>query len=177
MFEGRALGDSLVEARVGNGLCLVPERRELFTDMTVEVNLRFDAYRLGSAAIPAGLEEAFARFPRLKERRRQQAGTLRRRALDASDRSALMSRPCLFMLDEPSLGLAPLIVQEIFRILTNPRQTGVSILLVEQNARAALDMADSAYVMEFGQVTLHGPAAELAHNDKVVASYLGLGGH
>jgi branched-chain amino acid transport system ATP-binding protein len=176
VFEGRVLGDSLVEERVADGICLVPEQRALFADMTVEDNLRLGAYRLGSAAIPDGIDEAFTRFPRLKERRRQKAGTLSggERQMLAMGR-ALMSRPRLLMLDEPSLGLAPLFVREIFHIVTDLRQTGVSVLLVEQNARAALDVADYGYVMELGQVTLHGPAARLAHDDKVIASYLGLG--
>jgi branched-chain amino acid transport system ATP-binding protein len=178
IFDGQLLGRSLVEARVNRGLCLVPEKRELFSTMTVEDNLRLGAYRFGTSAIPAGLKEVFARFPRLEERRRQEAGTLSggERQMLAMGR-ALMSKPALLMLDEPSLGLAPLIVKEIFRIVTDLRKTGVSILLVEQNARAALQVADYAYVMELGEITMHGPAEKLAADKAVIESYLGLGKH
>lgn len=177
-FDGQSLGRSVIEARVDRGLCLVPEKRELFSSMTVEDNLRLGAYRFGASAIPAGLREVFARFPHLEERRRQEAGTLSggERQMLAMGR-ALMGRPRLLMLDEPSLGLAPLIVKEIFRIITDLRKTGVSILLVEQNARAALQVADYAYVMELGEITMHGPAAKLAADKAVIESYLGLGKH
>ncbi len=176
-LDGRALGRSLVEARVGQGLCLVPEKRELFTTMSVEDNLRLGAYRFGTSAVADGLREVFRRFPRLEERRRQEAGTLSggERQMLAMGR-ALMSKPRLLMLDEPSLGLAPLIVKEIFHIVTDLSRAGVSILLVEQNARAALQVADHAYVMELGEVTLQGPAAQLAADPRVIESYLGLGG-
>ena len=176
-LHGRSLARRLVEARVGDGMCLVPEKRELFSTMSVEDNLRLGAYRLGSSAVADGFRQVFARFPRLDERRRQEAGTLSggERQMLAMGR-ALMSRPRLLMLDEPSLGLAPLIVKEIFRIVTDLARTGVSILLVEQNARAALQVADHAYVMELGEITMHGPAAELATDKGVVESYLGLGG-
>ena len=178
VFGGHSLGHSFVEERVGRGLCLVPEKRELFSTMTVEDNLRLGAYRFGASAIPAGLKDAFTRFPRLEERRRQEAGTLSggERQMLAMGR-ALMSRPTLLMLDEPSLGLAPLVVKDIFHIITDLRRTGVSILLVEQNARAALQVADHAYVMELGEITMHGPAAELAQDKRVIESYLGLGQH
>ena len=177
-LDGRALGRRLVEDRVSEGLCLVPENRELFATMSVEDNLRLGAYRLGTGAIAAGLHEVFGRFPKLEERRTQLAGTLSggERQMLAMGR-ALMSKPRLLMLDEPSLGLAPLIVKEIFRIVTDLRHAGVSILLVEQNARAALQVADHAYVMELGEITLHGPAAELARDKRVIESYLGLGAH
>jgi branched-chain amino acid transport system ATP-binding protein len=176
VFHGKALGRTLVEARVCEGLCLVPEKRELFAAMTVEDNLRLGAYRLGGSAIADGMVRVFARFPRLKERRRQLAGTLSggERQMLAMGR-ALMSRPRLLMLDEPSLGLAPLIVKEIFRIVTDLRRDGVAILLVEQNARAALQVADQAYVMELGEFTMNGPASELAADNRVIESYLGLG--
>jgi len=178
MLEGRSLRQTLVENRVCDGLCLVPEKRELFSSMTVEDNLRLGAYRLGWGAIGAGLKEVFGRFPRLEERRRQEARTLSggERQMLAMGR-ALMSRPRVLMLDEPSLGLAPLIVKDIFRIVSDLRKTGVSILLVEQNARAALKIADHAYVMELGEIIIHGPAAELAKDDRVIKSYLGLGRH
>lgn len=177
-FEGTDIAARSVEARVGAGLCLVPEKRELFTTMSVEDNLRLGAYRLGSGAIAEGLEAVFARFPRLKERRPQLAGTLSggERQMLAMGR-ALMGRPRLLMLDEPSLGLAPRIVRDIFQIILDLRKAGVSILLVEQNARSALQVADYAYVMELGSITMHGPAAELAADPRVIESYLGLGGH
>ena len=177
MFEGKSLDGYAIEERVALGMALVPERRELFGSMTVEDNLLLGGFRTSAAQRAQSLEEVFARFPRLKERRRQLAGTLSggERQMLAMGR-ALMGRPRLLMLDEPSLGLAPLIVRDIFEIIVALRRTGVSILLVEQNARAALQVADHAYVMELGEVTTHGPAAELAHNPRIVESYLGLGG-
>jgi branched-chain amino acid transport system ATP-binding protein len=176
-LDGQPMGRQLVEQRVGRGLCLVPEKRELFGTMTVEDNLRLGAYRFGRVSATEALEAVFTRFPRLKERRQQLAGTLSggERQMLAMGR-ALMSRPRLLMLDEPSLGLAPRIVRDIFHIITDLRKSGVSILLVEQNARAALQVADHAYVMELGEITLSGPAAELAKDPKVIESYLGLGG-
>jgi branched-chain amino acid transport system ATP-binding protein len=175
LFDGRALGLRLVEERVSDGLCLVPERRELFSSMSVIDNLRLGAYRLGPSAIEGGLRDVFARFPRLNERQRQTASTLSggERQMLAMGR-ALMARPQLLMLDEPSLGLAPLIVKEIFRIVVDLRKSGVSILLIEQNARAALQVADYGYVMELGEITMHGPTNELAGDDRVIASYLGV---
>ena len=177
MFEGKSLDGYAIEERVALGMALVPERRELFGSMTVEDNLLLGGFRTSAAQRAQSLEEVFVRFPRLKERRRQLAGTLSggERQMLAMGR-ALMGRPRLLMLDEPSLGLAPLIVRDIFEIIVALRRTGVSILLVEQNARAALQVADHAYVMELGEVTAHGPAAELAHDPRIVESYLGLGG-
>jgi branched-chain amino acid transport system ATP-binding protein len=176
-FDGRNIGEETIEARVRSGLCLVPEKRELFGTMSVEDNLRLGAYRLGSQAISDGLETVFARFPRLKERRRQEAGTLSggERQMLAMGR-ALMGRPRLLMLDEPSLGLAPRIVKDIFHIIIGLKAEGVSILLVEQNARAALEVADYAYVMELGALSMEGKAASLASDPRVIESYLGLGG-
>ena len=177
MFEGKSLDGYAIEERVALGMALVPERRELFGSMTVEDNLLLGGFRTSAAQRAQSLEDVFVRFPRLKERRRQLAGTLSggERQMLAMGR-ALMGRPRLLMLDEPSLGLAPLIVRDIFEIIVALRRTGVSILLVEQNARAALQVADHAYVMELGEVTAHGPAAELAHDPRIVESYLGLGG-
>jgi branched-chain amino acid transport system ATP-binding protein len=177
-LEGTPITAFGIEARVARGLCLVPEKRELFGTMSVEDNLRLGAYRLGGSAVPEGLDQVFARFPRLRERRAQLAGTLSggERQMLAMGR-ALMGRPRLLMLDEPSLGLAPRIVKDIFDIIVGLKASGVSILLVEQNARAALQVADYAYVMELGELTLHGPAATLAADPRVIESYLGFGGH
>ena len=176
-FDGIALDDDAIEERVAMGMALVPERRELFGSMTVEDNLLLGGFRTTAAQRAEGLAQVFARFPRLQERRRQLAGTLSggERQMLAMGR-ALMGQPRLLMLDEPSLGLAPLIVRDIFEIIVGLRKTGVSILLVEQNARAALQVADHAYVMELGEITAQGPAAELANDPRIVESYLGLGG-
>ena len=159
------------------GLALVPERRELFGSMTVADNLLLGGFRRSATERAEAFEQVYARFPRLKERRPQLAGTLSggERQMLAMGR-ALMGRPRLLMLDEPSLGLAPLIVRDIFEIIVGLKATGVSILLVEQNARAALQVADHAYVMELGEITARGPAAELAADPRIVESYLGLGG-
>ena len=167
-----------LESRVQSGLCLVPERRELFADMPVEDNLLLGGFRRSRAERKQTLEEIFARLPRLKERRQQLAGTLSggERQMLAMGR-ALMARPVLLMLDEPSLGLAPRIVRDVFHILTDLRKSGVSILLVEQNARAALEVADHAYVMELGAITTQGSPAEIARDPRLVESYLGLGGN
>jgi branched-chain amino acid transport system ATP-binding protein len=166
-----------LEQRVVNGMCLVPERRELFSDLTVEDNLRLGAFRRKRDERQPALDAVFAQFPRLLERRRQIAGTLSggERQMLAMGR-ALMANPRLLMLDEPSLGLAPLIVREIFHTLTTLRQTGVTILLVEQNARAALQVADYAYVMELGAITAQGAPSEIEKNSRLIESYLGLGG-
>jgi len=167
-----------IEARVGLGLCLVPEKRELFSTMSVEDNLVLGAYRrkrAGERNFLDQLEPVFALFPRLKERRRQAAGTLSggERQMLALGR-ALMGKPDLLMLDEPSLGLAPLIVKEIFHVVSALKQTGVAILLIEQNARAALQISDYGYVLETGEVVLEGAAAELAANPQIIETYLGL---
>ena len=176
------LGKDLVyvepEQRVSRGLCLVPERRELFAAMSVEDNLvlgAFHRYRKRDKSIEGDFERVYQLFPRLKERRKQLAGTLSggERQMLALGR-ALMSRPRLLMLDEPRLGLAPLIVRDIFRIIAGLRETGVSILLVEQNARAALQVSDYGYVLETGEIVLEGHSAELASNPRVIESYLGL---
>jgi branched-chain amino acid transport system ATP-binding protein len=176
-FDGQSLADASIEDRVANGLCLVPERRELFAEMTVADNLELGAfcrYRRRDPTIRSSLERVYAQFPRLAERRAQLAGTLSggERQMLALGR-ALMSQPRLLMLDEPSLGLAPLIVREIFHAITSLKSTGVSILLVEQNALAALLVADTGYVLETGEVVLYGPSADLEHNPRVAQSYLG----
>ena len=172
--------DVLIERMVAYGMTLVPERRELFGEMTVADNLllgAFQRYRSGERDHAHTMNEVFALFPRLRERRTQMAGTLSggERQMLAVGR-ALMARPKLLMLDEPSLGLAPLIVREIFHIIVELKRRGVAILLVEQNARAALQTADYAYVLETGEIAVEGPARELASDPRVVESYLGLGG-
>ncbi len=179
-FDGRIERVPEVEHMVARGMNLVPEKRELFGEMTVEDNLTlgaFQRYRQGLRDHAQTMEEVYALFPRLKERRAQQAGTLSggERQMLAVGR-ALMAKPKLLMLDEPSLGLAPLIVREIFRIIAELRKRGVSILLVEQNARAALLVADYAYVLETGQIAMEGPAARLRDDPRVIEAYLGLGG-
>jgi branched-chain amino acid transport system ATP-binding protein len=175
-YQGDDFSGLLTEERVRRGICLVPERRELFTEMTVEDNLILGAYTRWRerTAVERDLAEVYARFPRLSERRTQLAGTLsggERQMLSLG--RALMTKPRLLLLDEPSLGLAPLLVREIFRIVTALRDLGVSILLVEQNARAALETADFGYVLETGSIVHSGKAADLIHDPKVVASYLG----
>ncbi len=176
-FDGRPIGDLPLESRVAAGLCLVPERRELFSSMAVEDNLLLGAFRRPRSERAQALDEIYGRFPRLKERRRQLAGTLSggERQMLAMGR-ALMARPRLLMLDEPSLGLAPRIVRDVFHIITGLREAGVSILLIEQNARAALQIASYAYVLELGKVTAAGTSAEITDNPRLVESYLGLGG-
>lgn len=177
-FAGERMNALSVEERLERGIALVAEKRELFSSMSVEDNLLLGAYcrrRHGMAAARRDAEQVYQRFPRLKERRRQEAGTLSggERQMLAIGR-ALMSRPRLLMLDEPSLGLAPLIVAEVFRILEELRQSGVTILLVEQNARAALNVADHGYVLETGEIVLSGASGDLTHNPRVVETYLGI---
>lgn len=176
-YAGRSIIGLPLEERVMLGIALVPEKRELFGSMSVEDNLVLGAFRqvrLRNKAWRDQMEVVFELFPRLKERRAQEAGTLSggERQMLALGR-ALMSRPNLLMLDEPSLGLAPLIVREIFRTIEALRQTGVTTLLVEQNARAALEAADYGYVLEMGEIGLSGPAADLAKDPRVVDTYLG----
>jgi branched-chain amino acid transport system ATP-binding protein len=178
-FNGQAIDDTTLEERVMLGIALVPERRELFTTMSVADNLLLGGYRpmkLGDRQWRDGLDQVYGLFPRLKERERQMAGTLSggERQMLAVAR-ALMGQPKLLMLDEPSLGLAPRVVKEIFNIIERLRESGVSILLVEQNARAALAVADHAYVLETGDISLQGPAGELAKDPRVIETYLGSG--
>jgi len=176
-FNGVDVSALTLEERVMLGISLVPERRELFGTMSVEDNLVLGAFRqvrLQNKQWRDQIEVVFNLFPRLKERRTQLAGTLSggERQMLAVGR-ALMARPTLLMLDEPSLGLAPLVVKEIFRTIDALRDTGVTTLLVEQNARAALETADYGYVLEMGEMALHGPASDLATDSRVIDTYLG----
>jgi branched-chain amino acid transport system ATP-binding protein len=175
-FNGEDVSRVETERRIELGFCLVPERRELFAGLSVADNLLLGAYsrRKDGAAVKQSMDEVFDRFPRLRERRMQKAGTLSggERQMLALGR-ALMAKPQLLMLDEPSLGLAPLITREIFRIISSLRELGVSILLIEQNARAALETADFGYVMETGSIVHSGPATALINDPKLIATYLG----
>lgn len=159
---------------VEKGLAQVPEGRRIFLQMSVEENLEMGAYTQSAAGVEADLEKVYAQFPRLKERRRQIAGTLSggEQQMLAIGR-ALMSHPKLLMLDEPSMGLAPILVEQIFDIIRKLHEEGTTILLVEQNAQMALSVADRAYVMETGNITLSGTGAELAASDEVKKAYLG----
>ena len=177
-YAGADLAGKNVETRVALGLSLVPERRELFGELSVHDNLRlgaFTRFRRSERGIEADLEAIYERFARLKDRRANFAETLSggERQMLALGR-ALMAKPKVLMLDEPSLGLAPLIVREILHIVADLRKTGVSILMVEQNARAALQVADYGYVLENGEIAVEGPSSELAANPRVVETYLGL---
>lgn len=178
-FDGQRIARPSVEAMVARGVALVPEKRELFGEMSVEDNLvlgGFSLWRKGQRDQRERMEEVFTIFPRLKERRAQMASTLSggERQMLAIGR-ALMAKPRLLMLDEPSLGLAPLIVREVLQVVASLRSHGVSVLLVEQNARAALKVADRAYVLEMGAVALSGAAKDLLHDRRIIDTYLGMG--
>ena len=179
-LAGERIARPSVEAMVARGVGLVPEKRELFGDMSVEDNLLlggFSRWRKGQRDQAERMEEVFAIFPRLRERRPQLASTLSggERQMLAIGR-ALMARPRLLLLDEPSLGLAPLIVREVLHVVSSLREHGVSVLLVEQNARAALRVADRAYVLEMGAVALTGAAQDLLSDRRIIDTYLGIGG-
>ena len=178
-FAGERIDRRDTEALVRMGISLVPEKRELFAEMTVLENLELGAFtrsRNGEsrAAIASTMEAVFVLFPRLQERQPQLAGTLSggERQMLAVGR-ALMGKPKLLLLDEPSLGLAPLITKDILTTISRLRETGLSVLLIEQNARAALQTADYGYVLETGELSLEGPASELLHDERVIATYLG----
>ncbi|RIH90781.1 High-affinity branched-chain amino acid transport ATP-binding protein LivF [Calidithermus terrae] len=177
-YRGRELPRRTPEALAAAGMVLVPEKRELFASMEVEDNLLLGAFtrvQRREGGVREDLERVYTLFPRLRERRKQLAGTMSggEQQMLAIGR-ALMARPKLLMLDEPSLGLAPLIVQEIFRILGELKKEGVTILVVEQNARMALKLADRGYVLEAGERVMEGPAQELLHDPRVLESYLGI---
>ncbi|MGE0735499.1 MAG: ABC transporter ATP-binding protein [Alphaproteobacteria bacterium] len=178
MHDGTSIAALTTEERVERGIGLVPEQRALFATMTVRENLELGAYGLSRQArreAKATLRTVFALFPRLEQRAKQLAGTLSggERQMLALGR-ALMGKPKVLMLDEPSLGLAPLVVRSILRTVADLRSTGVSVLLIEQNARAALQIADYGYVLETGAITLQGPAARLLADPRIVETYLGL---
>lgn len=174
-FGGEDITRRAAAARVRAGIAQVPEGRQVFQPMSIEDNLVMGAYTRPAAEIRAGIEEVYELFPILRERRKLPAGTLSggQQQMLAVGR-AMMSKPKLLLLDEPSMGLAPLIVEEIFRIVKMLKAAGITILLVEQNARAALAVADHAYVLETGSVTLEGPGPELLRNDDVRRAYLGM---
>ena len=173
-FDGKDLSAIHTHKIVSQGMALCPEGRRIFQQMTVRENLEMGGYTRPKTEIPASLDEMFQRFPRLKEREKQIAGTLSggEQQMLAMAR-ALMSKPKLLMLDEPSMGLAPILVEQIFDIIKELHGAGVTILLVEQNAQMALSVADRAYVLETGKISMEGPADELLHNDAVRKAYLG----
>ena len=174
LFEGRSIAGLGASRIVPSGLSLCPEGRRIFQQMTVRENLEMGGYTRNPAEIGASIDEMFQRFPRLREREKQIAGTLSggEQQMLAMAR-ALMSRPRLLMLDEPSMGLAPILVEQIFDIIKELHESGVTILLVEQNAQMALSVADRAYVLETGHISMSGPAQDLLHHDAVQKAYLG----
>ncbi|MBE5807591.1 MAG: ABC transporter ATP-binding protein [Clostridiales bacterium] len=173
-FEGTNLLGTPASRIVARGMALCPEGRRVFQQMTVRENLEMGGYTRPNTEIDGSLEDVFKRFPRLKEREKQVAGTLSggEQQMLAMGR-ALMSKPKLLMLDEPSMGLAPILVEQIFDIIAELHASGTTILLVEQNAQMALSIADRAYVLGTGQVTMSGPAEEILADDRVRAAYLG----
>ena len=173
-FMGQDLKGVPPHKLVARGMAQVPEGRRIFLQMTVEENLEMGAYTQSKASIDGSIEDVYRRFPRLQERRKQIAGTLSggEQQMLAMGR-ALMSHPKLLMLDEPSMGLAPILVEQIFDIIRELHAAGTTILLVEQNAQAALSVADRAYVLETGRISLSGTGAELMASDKVREAYLG----
>jgi len=176
-YDGQPMDRWPIETRVEQGLNLVPERRELFGDLSVSDNLDLGAFqhRRGAREETARVREwVLELFPRLRERLTQKAGTLSggEQQMLALGR-ALMARPRLLMLDEPSLGLAPIVVREIFKAIVSLRERDMSLLVVEQNVRIAMESSDYCYVLEGGQIALQGPAQELAHDPRIVETYLG----
>ena len=174
VFQGESIAHKAPHLIVKDGLALVPEGRRVFAQMTVEENLEMGAFTRANSPVEPGLEKVYELFPRLKERRRQVAGTLSggEQQMLAMGR-ALMSAPKLMMLDEPSMGLAPILVEQVFDIIQSLHKAGTTILLVEQNAQMALSIADRAYVLENGKVSLSGTGEELAKSEQVQKAYLG----
>ena len=174
LFEDKSLLKVHTSKVVSHGMALCPEGRRIFQQMTVRENLEMGGYTRPDKESPDSIEEMFMRVPRLKEREKQIAGTLSggEQQMLAMAR-ALMSKPKLLMLDEPSMGLAPILVEQIFEIIKELHEAGVTILLVEQNAQMALSIADRAYVLETGKISMSGNADELLHNDAVQKAYLG----
>ena len=175
LYEGHDIAGVSAHKIVGMGLCQVPEGRHVFANMTVMENLELGAYlRKDKDGIAKDMDDVFKKFPRLLERKDQLSGTLSggEQQMLAMGR-ALMSRPKLLLLDEPSMGLAPLLVKEIFNIIKEINESGTTVLLVEQNANMALSIADKAYVLETGRITLSGTAKELASSEAVRKAYLG----
>ena len=173
-YQGRAIGAQGPWDLVAQGLVMVPEGRGIFARMSIEENLRMGAYLRRDGEVDADIDAVYQRFPRLKERHRQLAGTLSggEQQMLAMGR-ALMARPRLLLLDEPTMGLAPIIVDQIFEVVRDVHAQGVTVLLVEQNAQRALQMADRAYVLESGELALSGAAADLLGDARVQAAYLG----
>lgn len=173
-FMGEDIMRTPADKLVSRGLAHVPEGRRVFAQMTVEENLEMGAYTRPNAEIAPGLERVYAHFPRLKERRRQVAGTLSggEQQMLAMGR-ALMSKPRILLLDEPSMGLSPLFVGEIFKIIEEVSKAGTTVLLVEQNAKKALSIADRGYVLETGKIVKTGKAADLLNDDSIKKAYLG----
>jgi branched-chain amino acid transport system ATP-binding protein len=176
LYEGQDISNAPTYKLPGKGLVMVPEGRGIFGQLTVEENLTMGAYIRDDAEVPQDVEKVFDLFPRLKERRKQSAGTMSggEQQMLAIGR-ALMAKPKLLLLDEPSMGLAPLVVQKIFETVRTVNQQGVTVLLVEQNAKLALECSTRGYVMESGEVTLSGPSRSLLDDPKVKAAYLGEG--
>ncbi len=174
LYQGRSLKGQGAWELVSQGLVMVPEGRGIFTRMTIEENLRMGAYLRRDAEVEADMESVYQRFPRLKERHRQLAGTLSggEQQMLAMGR-ALLARPKLLLLDEPSMGLAPIMVDQIFQVVQDVSKQGVTVLLVEQNAHRALELADRAYVLESGEMVLSGAASDLLRDPQVQAAYLG----
>ncbi len=173
-FDGKNITGTPASKMVYNGMALCPEGRRIFQQMTVRENLEMGGFSRPNTEIEGSIEGVFNRFPRLREREKQIAGTLSggEQQMLAMGR-ALMSKPKLLMLDEPSMGLAPILVEQIFDIIKELHAAGTTILLVEQNAQMALSIADRAYVLGTGQITMSGPAAEVLADDRVRAAYLG----
>lgn len=173
-FQGENVTTTLSHKMISRGIALCPEGRRIFQQMTVRENLEMGGFTRPAGEIAESMEEMFVRFPRLKEREKQIAGTLSggEQQMLAMAR-ALMSKPKVLMLDEPSMGLAPILVEQIFSIIQELHEAGVTILLVEQNAQMALSVANRAYVLETGMITMEGNAQELLHNDAVKKAYLG----